>query len=186
MKDMKCGETNEKIIFQFLFFELWSYFTQKCKFSMNFHDNSEKKIWKLIFLSIQHNAYLSLKRGQNWGGGDGLHILSWEIPNGQDLKIVNKSLITRKIEIGKLTFYFYSVHCASFSKMGSKLRGGGRGVPGGVCIFLVWTGPRGSYISELHLDWSNWTLKGFFLVNVLMTCSVAHKCSKTLRYHYHS
>ena len=43
MKDMKCGETNEKIIFQFLFFELWSYFTQKCKFSMNFHDNSEKK-----------------------------------------------------------------------------------------------------------------------------------------------
>ena len=43
MKDMKCGETNEKMIFQFLFFELWSYFTQKCKFLMNFHDNSKTK-----------------------------------------------------------------------------------------------------------------------------------------------
>ena len=147
---------------------------------------TRKKNLKVDFSFDSAQCVSFIKTGTKLRGGDGLHILSWEIPNGQDLKTVNKSLITRKIEIGKLTFYFYSVHCASFSKMGSKLRGGGRGVPGGVCIFLVWTGPRGSYISELHLDWSNWTLKGFFLVNVLMTCSVAHKCSKTLRYHYHS
>ena len=57
MKDMKCGETNEKIIFQFLFFELWSYFTQKCKFSMNFHDNSEKK----SYLDILTEAYITVQ-----------------------------------------------------------------------------------------------------------------------------
>ena len=37
---------------------------------------------QLIYNSIQHIAHLSSKREQNWGrGGEGLHILSWEIPD---------------------------------------------------------------------------------------------------------
>ena len=79
MKDMKCGETNEKMIFQFLFFELLSYFTQKCKFSMNFHNNSKNKNWKIDLSIVSAHCASSIKTGSKLrGGGGALHVLSWD------------------------------------------------------------------------------------------------------------
>ena len=68
MKDAKCVESNEKSIFRFLFFELWSFLNSKHpNFRWIFTITRQIKIGKLIFHSLQHVPHLSWKPDQNWG-----------------------------------------------------------------------------------------------------------------------
>ena len=80
MKDAECVETNEKSIFRFWFFELWSFlYSKQPQFSMNFHDNSKNKNQKIDFSfdSVHYASFIT-----TWAKlrGGRLHNLSWEIP----------------------------------------------------------------------------------------------------------
>ena len=56
-KDAEYAETNEKSIYDFLFFESWSFLYSKCgKFSMNFTYNSKNKNRKCILFRFSLNS----------------------------------------------------------------------------------------------------------------------------------
>ena len=88
MKDLESAESKEKLNFQFLFFELWSFFSHVCDvitpiFDSFFTITRKIKIEKLFFilsstLRIFHKNGIKTEgrgRGEAWGG---LHILSWD------------------------------------------------------------------------------------------------------------
>ena len=65
------GWIERKIKVQIIIFRVMVIFVLRSpQFSMNFCDNSRKKIGKFVFHSIQYIAHLSWKWEQNWGGGD--------------------------------------------------------------------------------------------------------------------
>ena len=69
MKDAQCAETNEKSIFQFLFFELsWKFMENWGHLSTKMTITQKIKIWNFIFHSIQHCTHLSWKWEKNTGG----------------------------------------------------------------------------------------------------------------------
>ena len=59
MKDEDSAESIEKSNFRFFrysFFEVWSFFSKSCQFSIHFHDNSKNKNRKIYFASYRENS----------------------------------------------------------------------------------------------------------------------------------
>ena len=65
MKDEECDEWKEKSNFRFLFSDLWSLLVilvfKSPLFSLNFHDNSKNKNWKIYFPFISVHCASSIK-----------------------------------------------------------------------------------------------------------------------------